>query len=428
MAAAEPERRLETPKRETLLAHYANAEVCSKVILVVESAVGLVALTWVASRPLGPLSWLAFGLGAVGVFRWFLQYIFLNKKRLEDIRPDARFGDHTRESLLRVVNDVFRRFGLKRQAAPVFLTGTKDVNAHALRCELWPGWHLFNGVFLNRSIIHLLDERELASVVGHELGHVFPYAPLLSRCYAVHALFAGLVSMAAAAAYPLPGVALVVPFAVLWLLDLAISFPHHRLSRAIEFLCDDYGAQAAGLLPALSGELKIAAEQETRQRLLLRTLEARRDGTNVSLGDIIEAYDEAVPYGKVDPETFASDFQKLTVQQQRARQGISLGGFLRHLQGSDTAQAHEWAQQEIDKLNLIESLPLLPIDYAPFLQGSQKWSLELAERLATTIENVPTAVLVRAALEIDDRDSTHPSPSRRILFLWRNRSVYPGTT
>ena len=82
----------------------------------------------------------------------------------------------------------------------------------AVRCELWPGCHLFNGVFLNRSILHLLDEPELASVIGHELGHVFPHAPLLSRCYLLRDFRrAGVVF--ARVAVRIGGVALVAPLA-----------------------------------------------------------------------------------------------------------------------------------------------------------------------------------------------------------------------
>ncbi len=423
-----PPRRLETPKREALLAHYAAAENTSKAILAIESILGVSALWWIAARapnPVGAIPWVAFGLGALAVFRWFLEHIFLNKKRLEDIRPDARFGEHTRASLVNLTDGVFARLGIRRQSVPVFLTRSKDVNAQALRCELWPGWHLFNGVFLNRSIIHLLDERELASVIGHELGHVFPYAPLLSRCYGLHSLFAGTVSMALAAAFPHPGVALIAPLAIAWGLSCGIAFPHLRLSRGIEFLCDDYGAQAAGLLPALSSEVKIALEQETRQHLMLRLLHARGSGMKISLIELAEAYEEAIPFGKADAESFGREFQKHTDERQRADRGISLGGFLRHLQGGDHSAAEDWAGEQIKELELINALPLLPLDRSAYLQGSHAWSLDTAERLSTTIEQIPAAVLVRSLGELDDRSLSHPNASRRILFLWRNRSVYP---
>ncbi|MCI0540917.1 MAG: M48 family metalloprotease [Verrucomicrobiales bacterium] len=349
----------------------------------------------------------------------------MNKKRLEEIRRDASFGEHTRDSLVALADNVFERLGLRRRAAPVFLTRAKDINAQAVRCELWPGLHLFNGVFLNRSVIHLLDRQELASIVGHELGHVFPYAPILSRCYLVHSVFAGAISFALTVSFPVAGVAFLGPLALLWLLDRVIAFPHLRLSRGIEFLCDDYGAQAAGLLPALSAELKIIAEQEVRQSLMLRLLEARTGGSACSLSDLVEAYEDAVPFGKADPDSFQRDFQKLAAQKHREAKQISLRGFLRHLQGSDGAGEEEWAKEQTERIRLLNQVPLLALDRAPYLQGSALWSLDSAEALAVALEQGPDRVLARLPDEIDDRTLSHPCASRRLLFLWRNRECYP---
>lgn len=422
-------RRLETPTRQSLLGHYAQTEALCRTILFVEAAVGAVALYWIlfhADRPFGPYPWVALGLGSLGVFRWFLDHIFLNKKRLEDIRPDAQFGEHTRDSLVKLSEGVFKRLGLKPDAVPVFLTRAKDVNAHAVRCELWPGLHLFNGVFLNRSIIHLLDQRELASVIGHELGHVIPYAPLLSRVYIVHSLVAGVVSFALTAAFKYPGVAFMGPLVVLFILNWMIAFPHMRLSRGIEFLCDDFGAQAAGLLPALSTEFKMAAENETRQQLLLRTLESRKQGSKLDLAELVEAYEEAVPFGKADPKQFEQEFQKLSTAREQSNRGISLGGFLNYVSGSgDNENAREFVDEQIKQLNLVKELPLLPVDRLGYLQGSAGWTPQNAELLAAAIENDPRRVLFQLDHEVDDRSVTHPNVSRRILYLWRNRSAFP---
>lgn len=420
--------RLTTPTRETLLAHYAQTEGLGKIILGVEAALGFSALAWLVMHrtiPPGPLPWIAFALGGLGVFRWFLHHVFLSKKRIEDIRRDAQFGVHTRDSLVNLAVNVFDRLGLPRNAAPVFLIRAKDVNAHAVRCELWPGLHLFNGVFLNRSIIHLLDEAELASVVGHELGHVFPYSPLLSRCYAIHALFAGITSLAIASAFPHPGVVLFAPLAVLWLLDWIIAFPHLRLSRAVEFLCDDHGARASGLLPALSSELKIAAEQEARQQLLLRVFESRQSGSASSIHDLAEAYEHAVPFGKADPAAFEREFKKVTETRRQSSREISIGGFLSHVGGGDSPDEDEWAGQQIKELRALATLPLVSVPREAYLLGSAAWTSTAAARLAAAIENEPQAVLVRLSNELVDHEATHPGPSRRFLFLWRNRNAYP---
>jgi Zn-dependent protease with chaperone function len=414
-------RRLDTPTRVSLLQHYRRAESLAVILLIIEAVAGVLALAWLvfrAPRPLGQWPWIAASVGGLGVFRWFLHHVFLNKKRLDQIRSDAQFGVHNRETLLALTRHVFARLGVPRSAAPVFLTRDKDINARALRCELWPGLRLFNGVFLNRSVIHLLDEAELASVIGHELGHVYPYAPLVSRMYALHAVVAALVSAAIASVFPVPGVAFLAPLAVLWVLDLIIALPHHRLSRGIEFLCDDYGAQAAGLLPALSAEVKIAIESETRQTLFHQTLAAKAGGIHLSLTQLVEAYDAAIPFGKADPATFAQELKQVAREQVRQDRGLSAGGFARYLGRGDEAQTQDWIEEHLALSRALAAL----------LQGSAHWTTERAAVLLETIAANPDRVFARLPDEVDDRALTHPAVSRRLLFLWRERAQYPERT
>ena len=423
-----PLRRLDTPTREALLVHYATTERYCRIILALEIASAVAALAWAiffAPRPFGLWPWIAAVIGFLSVFRFILHHVLLNKKLLKHINPTAQFGDHTRDTLLEDAARVYKRLGLPPDAAPVFLIRSKDVNAAAVRSELWPGWHVFNGVFLNRSILHLLDRAELASVIGHELGHVFPYAPLLSRTYLVHGFCAASVSFAATAQFQYPALAFVAPLVLSAILAYAIAFPHIRLSRGIEFLCDDFGARAAGLLPALSCELKIAVESAVRQKLLHRLLEARSRGEKISLQDIAEGYEEAVPFGRADTETFEREFNKFRDARKKSSREISISAYMEYLRGGTDSNAEdETLVEQLQELRAAIALPTLTIDLNGYLNGSQNWSRDSAARLVEQIEQHPSSVLVPLAHEVDDRHVTHPNASRRILFLWRHRDQY----
>jgi Zn-dependent protease with chaperone function len=425
--------RLKTPNPSVIRHQYQAMERLSAGFLAVECLAVLLALGWIgfhlyqSNGHVGLWPWMAAVIGSLGVFRWMGYHLFMSKKRLEDIRQDAKFGEHTRDSLMELSQTVFSRLGLPRDAAPVFLIREKDVNAHAVRCELLPGQRLFNGVFLNRSIIHLLNKPELASVIGHELGHVFPYAPILSRCYLIHSLFGGSVSMAVALWLGTPGLTMMATIAILWFIDWMIAIPHAKISRVIEFLCDDFGAKASGLLPALKSELKFGVENETRQRLLLRTLKARTDGNSVNLKELLEAYEQAVPFGKADPETFEKEFRRLTSKSKGNSRGVSMKGFYRFLQGADDSEGEpeESEVELVEKLSLMERLPLVPIERGDYLQDGREWTLQDAEKLIFSIEQHPECVVARLENEVDDRHSTHPAISRRLLYLWRNRDQFP---
>ena len=46
----------------------------------------------------------------------------------------------------------------------------------------------------------------------------------------------------------------------------------------------------------------------------------------------------------------------------------------------------------------------------------------------TALETHPDHLLVSDAAELDDRGSTHPNSSRRLLYLWRNREELPAAS
>lgn len=426
-------RRLETLPREELLARYRRLDELSRHLLVAEFALIAGLITWLLlnAQLLGNgWPWLSLLVGSFGTFHP-LPYLYVQaRKRLEDIDPKARIGAYSRDDLVALSRRVMQGMGLPPGRIPVYLVREKEINAHALRMELLPGLHLFHGVYLNRSLVHLLGPAELASVIGHELGHLVCYSPLLTRCLAVHAVSAGLIGMVTTACFPSIGVAIGSAVGAMWMLGWIYNWPQQRLSRTIEFLCDDQGAVVAGLVPAVSAELKIALEQATRESLLLRAFQAKRTGQVLSTASLMEAYEAAVPFGQVDVERFEAEF-KAAAQASAAATNpgrLSLDGFLEFLSAPGGDDTDEAASLDAAIANL-EALRALPrMDLGETLNGTVHQCLSFADvsSLAQALESDPGRVIAPLAAEVDDRAHSHPSTTRRILYLWRNRAAYPA--
>lgn len=421
---SEPKSRdLSTPTRDELLARFHHAESQSRVVLGGLCIAAVIMAVALVLRPpdLAPL-WIAgvAALGFFGFFHGFHYFLARKKKALAELRADVSFGHHTRDSLIALTARVFRKLDIRPGTVPVFITRDKDINAFAMRVEFLPGLRMFNGVYLNRSIIHLLDEAELESVIGHELGHVLPYSPLLSRCYLIHAVVAALAAIWVGSFFAPFGFILMAPAVAIGLVSFIINIPHRENGIAIEFLCDDFGAKAAGVIPAISSDFKINAESEIRRDLMIPILTAHLAGTTTPLTDLLKIYDDAVPFGRTEPEAVKAELQRLMSVKKSETSGASLRGFFDYLRSTQSTSEHNEAlAEEVRILRLSSELPTLLPNRSPWLQGSAAWTDEHLQILMTAVENKPESFLFRVPEEFPAHETTHPGPSRRMLFLWR---------
>lgn len=332
------------------------------------------------------------------------------RRAVDDLRPDSQIGLYTKADLQKLIAEVHAKLGVPPMR--VYITRDKDLNASVMMIglgRLFPGLEC---VYVHRRMLFVLRPDELASVIGHELGHynahnipferagLFHFALLLAGGMCVYSNISDMTYGLIAAAV------------VGWLQEKALARLIGDHSESIEFLCDDFGARASGLVPAINTELKLAHDREVALRAQA-TL--HQIGPDLPLRTLLAVYEEAVPYGVIDEQALAVRMADGVRAARKKSRQISASGYWDFLQ-PDTTDIDE----DYKKLTRIDRLPpTIPWDRSPLLGAGLDRSA--IERLVVAAVDHPDQLLFALPEELGTRTGAHPTATRRVLFLWRNR-------
>lgn len=339
------------------------------------------------------------------------------KKRLEDIKETTRFGDLDKYKLQSLYRDTLKKLRLPDEHIPVFVTNDKTLNAGAVRIGRFFG--SLDGIYLHRQILHKLDGDEIQDIMGHELGHYYRFYLNADRfrilTLAIGVLVAILVIQASDLGDTVGFFAVMISSFFFWQISGMGMLKH---GRAIEYLCDDFGAQVNGIESSVSGLIKLGLDDEQRQHLELEMLGRTANHKTLTQRDVATAIEKATPFGHVaDEHLYESVKQELRTRAEANRQ-TSLSGFLRYMWEADSVDDEDYAEQLQKQAKLLNRLQRL--DWESLLDDRQqiRFTESQIEQLVRMIETNPRHVLFRT-IQIDD--GVHPPIANRIRYLWKNR-------
>ena len=190
-----------------------------------------------------------------------------------------------------------------------------------------------------------------------------------------------------------------------------------RHAMAVEFLCDDFGAQVHGHVVSINGLLAVGADSEMQIAIHEQELTQNRY-KNLDPSDVIEAIEAAIPYGHTSRETLEKAVAASLKQRSQTQRKLSVTGFLKYAWQENDEDAIE---EQIKKLRQLQNLPRLDWEYLIDKPDDMNLSEQQIEQLVDLIETHPEAVLFRLPDEVGESDGVHPPLWARILFLWKNR-------
>lgn len=355
-----------------------------------------------------------------------VQILACKKKEIEDLSETAKFGVFDKHNLRQIVDSVLKDLQIPKRKVRVYITNSKQINAFAVSFGLSRFLPFVRGIYLNRKTLHITTPQELKSWIGHELGHIFPYALRLDQAALLQLIAGAVLSVVVYQQIgPLNGFGFIITVGVAWLFLYLTSWPRSTLSQVCEFLCDEYGARASGIEVAITDLLKVGSATEAEFEILMYVTQAAKNGEVPTEEAAFRIYEESLGFELEDVEQTKKRVKAAMKEYRQSEPGLSVAGLLDFF-WRDPSDASEKAEQRDGMLrvyDLIQNVPRAEWKEITRWDGKSTLTPAQIDRLIAELEADNDLILFRVAEEFQVGEAkTHPSFKKRIMYLWKNRT------
>lgn len=415
---------ISVPRRSDLLDQMSRANRFAWVLLFFEIVVlamvaAFIDWKWVEKEPVLTTVAICFAVGSFATS--ILRSIITKKVRIQDLKETTKFGQFDKYRLEFLYRDTLAKLGLPDDGLSVYVIGGRSVNAMAMHWGLGRLFKSLNGIYLNRQSLHKLEPVEIQDLMGHELGHYYKHYLVIDRFRIVTLALGVLIGLLAVQQVGLGMYGYFILATIQSLFWWLSALPHSLNSQAIEYLCDDYGAQVGGVIASIHGLLKLGMDAEVQCAVMQQAILSKVAG-NLNPSELIDAIEASIPYGHAS----RAEIEDKVNRELRARvagQTMSLTGFLHYIWNSESEEnaAVEMAK-EAKKIRKLQSEPRL--NWEALLPHSDRVEFDFnsLRDLVALIESRPEEHLFRIP---ENPGDSHPPLRLRILYLWNNRSEIP---
>jgi Zn-dependent protease with chaperone function len=388
--------------------------------LILAIAIFTALIDWERASKEPLLSLIAVAVAAGPFARDILMFAVAKRKRVQDLKEQTRFGQYDKYLLQSLYKETLTKLKLPDLDVPLFIVANRSMNAAAMHLGFGAFFKSINGIYLHRQVLHKLNPQEVQDIIGHELGHYFKYYLVVDRFRILTVTLATLAALWVIQINRLDGFAAymvisLVPATIWWLSGL----PYAYNATAIEYLCDDFGAQVNGIIPSVNGLMKIGAEAEL-QTIVIQQATMSKAAGNLNASELIETILNSMPYGTATKEEIETKVNA-EIKKRAENRNVSVGGFFDYLWNSEQeADSDAMLEEQVKAIQRLQAKPRL--DWEALLMDASNidFDEESLPMLIAMIDRDPTYPLFR--IPESQEDGVHPPIKSRILYLWHNRA------